>query len=83
MTTEEIIKTVSFFPTKNKEGFTDAEIQKLITNFPEINLKRFYSALQNITCMSINDEIVTYHSDVQLALRLGLDNREMTQEEFD
>lgn len=70
------------FKTKNKEGFTKEEMDTLLKEFPNINMDRFYDALST-TCMVIDGEIITYHCDVEMALRCGLENRNLRSWEWD
>lgn len=71
------------FKTKNKEGFTNSEIKKLLKDFPEINMDKFNSALMGITCMRIDNETVIYHCDIESALHCGVDNRDLGSFEWD
>jgi len=78
-----ITDIVNNFPTKNKEGFTGKEIQTLLKQYPDINMEKFHDALRGITCMMIDNEMIIYHCDVELALRCGLENRDPTAFEWD
>ena len=71
------------FKTKNKKGFTYADQKKLLKKFPKINMQKYNSAMMGQTCIMINKELVTYHHDVLKALRCGLENRNLTEIEFD
>lgn len=71
------------FKTKNKEGFIKSEIEFLLKDYPNINMDKFNNALIGITCMCINDEIVIYHCDIEKALHCGIENRNLTPEEWD
>ena len=74
---EDLKNKVYNFPTKHKEGFVQDEIDILLKDYPDINMNKFHNALMGITCMLINDEIVTYHCDIEKALRCGIDNRDL------
>lgn len=78
-----IQERVRDFKTKHKEGFVSSEIEELLKDFPSINMKKFNSALNHITAISIEGEIVIYHQDVEVALLCGIENRDLTDEEFD
>lgn len=78
-----IRKKVYNFKTKNKEGFIQSEIDTLLKDYPNININKFNDALMGITCMMVNDEIVTYHSDIEKALRCGVENRNLRSWEWD
>lgn len=80
---EDLKNKVYNFPTKHKEGFVQDEIDILLKDYPDINMNKFHNALMGITCMLINDEIVTYHCDIEKALRCGIDNRDLRIWEWD
>jgi hypothetical protein len=71
------------YPTINKEGFIQSEIDKLLTWFPTINIEKFNDAMIGNTCIMINDEIINYHCDVYKALVCGFENRNLRLEEWD
>jgi len=54
---------------KSKFGLTNNEIKALLKE-RKINEKDFYKALGTNTCMVINGETITYHTDIDRALRL-------------
>lgn len=67
-----IREQVNSYKTKHKQGFTREEYMKLLENYPSINMERFWDALNGITCMNIDGEIVVFHHDIELAIRCGL-----------
>ena len=71
------------YKTKHKHGFTRDEYMKLLENYPDINMDRFWDALNGITCMSIDDENVVFHHDIELAIRCGMEDRSPTTMEWD
>ncbi len=77
-------KLVNEYPTKSEYGFTEVEQEELLKNFPNVNMEKYNNAMRGNTCM-INDdqEIISYHCDVLKALYCGIENRDLTQEEFD
>lgn len=83
MKPDELETDVLTFPTKNSQGFTQSEIELFLKNYPSINLEKFNKALMGITGLLIDGEFVTYHGDVLLALRCGLENRSPTSFEWD
>ena len=80
---ENIREKVYNFKTKNKEGFVQSEIDMLLKDYPDINLDKFNSALRGITCMMVDNETVIYHSDIEKALRCGIENRNLRSWEWD
>lgn len=71
------------FPTKNKEGFVQREIDLLLKDYPDINMDKFNNALMGITCMVVDGEIVVYHCDIEKALVCGIENRGLYSWEWD
>ena len=80
---ENIREKVYNFKTKNKEGFVQSEIDMLLKDYPDINMNKFNSALRGITCMMVDNETVIYHSDIENALRCGIENRNLRTWEWD
>lgn len=80
---DNIKEKVYSFKTKYKEGFTNKEIEELLKDFPDINKDKFNNALRGITCMVMNKEIITYHCDIELAIRCGTENRNPKSYEWD
>lgn len=78
-----IEKMVNEFSTKNKEGFTVEEQEKLLELFPGINREKYENALKGITCMMIEGALVIYHCDIITALRCGTGNRNIRYYEWD
>ena len=83
MSNKELKNIVYNFPTKTKYGFIQSEIDDLIKDYPNINMDRFNDAMMGNTCMVLDNEIVIYHCDILKALRCGIENRDLTWEEFD
>jgi len=71
------------FKTKNKEGFTNKEMETLLKDYPNIHMDKFNNAMMGNTCMIIDEEIINYHCDVLSALRCGLENRNLRYYEWD
>jgi len=71
------------FKTKSEYGFTQAEMDTLLKDYPDIKMDKFNNAMMGNTCMVIDDEVINYHCDVLTALRCGIEDREMTFGEFD
>lgn len=76
-------KIVFGFKTKNKEGFTKEEMKELLKLFPDVTIAKFNKSLGTNTCMMINKEIITYHSDIETAIRLCIEKRGFKFGEFD
>jgi len=71
------------FETKNKEGFTESEIEGLLKNYPGINMDKFNDAIFGNTFAVIDDEMIIYHCDVISALYCGVENRDQRIDEWD
>jgi hypothetical protein len=75
---------VNSFPTKNKEGFTNEEIELLIkSKFSQIKLEDIKSKLGVRTVRVINEEIVTFSSDIITAITCVIEKRDPNMFEFD
>ena len=80
----DIRKLVNEYKTESQYGFIQKELDDLLTQFPDINMKKFNDAMMGNTCMmNDRDEIINYHCDVVTAIRCGVENRDMYQHEFD
>lgn len=66
MTITERVKT---YPTKHEEGFTPSEIDELLKEYPNINMKKFNEATSCLTGIMIEGEFITFHCDVELAIK--------------
>ena len=71
------------YPTKHKQGFIKDDLEKILNEFPRVNMDKFNDAMMGNTAMLINNEIINYHIDVYHALLAGLENRNLTIGEFD
>ena len=80
------------YPTKSEHGFTQSEINSLLSWFPTINMEKFDNAMMGNTCMieqlqfginCISDFVIHYHCDVYKALLCGLENRDLKVGEID
>lgn len=85
---KELEDKVYNFPTKYPEGFTQKEIEKLLEDYPNVEMSKFNDAMCGNTCMTKSEEdnklvIVNYHCDVYKALVCGLEDRQLKIEEWD
>jgi len=69
---QSIKEIVYGFPTKHKEGYLKSEILEILKLFPEISMSKFNDALDFITVVSIENQIVIYRHDVISAIYSGL-----------
>jgi len=63
MANKELQDLVYNYKTKYEEGFTDSEIKSLLIEL-KIDEESFNQSLGVNTCMIVDNEIITYHSDV-------------------
>ena len=83
---EYINNLVTTTETKNKEGFTKKEIERIkevVSKKYDINEEKFDNALFGITGMLIDGEFITYPIDIYHALLAGIENRELYDYEWD
>ncbi len=71
------------FKTKHEHGFAQADIDKLLKHYPDIDMEKFNGAFGVLTVMVIDGETVYYHTDVLTALRCGVEKRDMNFYEWD
>lgn len=71
------------YKTKHKQGFTREEMVDLIQNHTNYNLEDFWDKMGVNTGMIIDGDYITYHCDVELALRLLRENRNINSFEWD
>ena len=83
MKADKLKSKVDNFKTEYPQGFIQSEITELLKDYPDINMDKFNDAMYGNTCMVIDNKIVTYHCDVELALRCGIENRDMKVDEWD
>lgn len=79
-----IKELVYSYPTQHKMGFTEAELDDLLTNFPNLSLEKFNKELGVITCM-VNEkgECIIYKHDVLKGLHFSLTNDRRRLIDFD
>jgi hypothetical protein len=71
------------FKTKYKEGFTTEEVDVLVKECFGFNMEKFNKALTGVTGEVVNGEPLVYHSDVEKALRCGIEDRDLRNGEWD
>jgi len=67
----------------NEEGFTNEEVAIILNKFDNIKDERVHSAMFGNTCMMIDNLMINYPWDVAVALRCGIEDRELMVEEWD
>ena len=81
---KDIKEIVHQYKTDSVYGFTAVEVGLLLTeHFPTIKQKKFWEKFGVNTCMTVDGLTRYYHCDVELAIRLCLENREMKAHEWD
>ena len=76
-----ISEVVNNFQTNYEEGFTNIEIQELLSEY-DINFDLFYENLGINTTMIIDGEFITYHSDIIKTLNRIIDKRDIYSWQF-
>jgi hypothetical protein len=80
---KEIKTFIENYPSKYEYGFLETEIEEILGHYPEINMDKFENALMGNTCMMIEGKIIQYHCDIVKAIVCGMENRDLTEEEWD
>lgn len=80
---ENITEILDNFNTKHKQGFTQEDIIRLLEQFPDITLEKFNEKMGIVTVLEVDGEIVYFRGDVELILRLILENRDIHPYEWD
>lgn len=83
MATNEIHVKVYGYKTKYPEGFIKREIEELLKDYPGIHMDKFNDALMGNTCMMRNNEVISYHCDIEKAIVCGTENRRLRSWEWD
>lgn len=80
-------KVVSEYKTQYEYGFTKFEMEEVKSavkeHYPNFNEEKYNSCFYGNTCMFIDGNIITYHTDLITALLCGIENRNMKNYEFD
>jgi len=80
---DKIKHSVYTVETANIRGFSKEEIRQLLKKYPNINKSKFYGALDGVTGILDGVTFITYHVDIENALRCGIENRDLTNYEWD
>lgn len=80
---QELEKLVYDYPTKYEKGFIAQETKELISNFPNINMDKFFDAMVGNTGLIEEGNFITYHCDIYHGILCGLENRSLTIDEWD
>jgi hypothetical protein len=72
------------YPTKHEQGFIRAELQDILSKFPDIRMDKYNDAMMGNTCMLDKiDGVIIYHCDVYKAILCGIEDRNLTLNEWD
>ena len=72
------------YKSKSEHGLVDAEIQDILKGYPDCNMEKYNSAMMGNTCMFEDDKgFINYHCDVYSAILCGVEDRELTIDEWD
>jgi hypothetical protein len=78
-----ITERVNTYPTKHKEGFIKSELDELLKEYPKIDMGKFDEAMMGNTCMVKEGQVIMYHCDIELAIRCGIEKRNVRGYEMD
>ena len=71
------------FKTKYEEGFIQSEIDELLKSFPDISMDKYEDAMNGITCMVKDNDVIIYRCDVITGIKCGVYKRNVLPHEFD
>jgi len=84
---DEIYDFINEYPTFREEGFLPLEqsvvLQKYKKIYPNFNMEKYGEAMMGNTCGMYNGQFVMYHCDVHKAIVCGIENRDLSLEEWD
>lgn len=70
-------------PSKYVQGYTNEELEEIVSEMSNVNMDRLIDALNGNTCMLIDGKTINYHWDVEAALRAGIEHRALRGHEWD
>lgn len=86
-TRQEISDEIYAWDTEHKEGFTSDELNEVLDHYtkeyPGFNTAKWDDAMMCLTRIMKNNEAVFYHTDVVTGILCGIENRNLTPNEFD
>lgn len=82
LTSKNLSNFIDTYPTKYQHGFLFIETNEILERF-NIDKDAFYTAMGINTCMVVEGQTLNYHSDIELALRCVIENREKKLDEWD
>lgn len=80
---QEVHDRVYNYPTRHQMGFIREEYMKLLEEYPNINMEKFWDALNGITATNIDGETIIFHQDIYLAILCGGEDRSPNSLEWD
>lgn len=72
---QEVYERVYNYPTRHEMGFIHEEYMKLLEEYSNINMERFWDLLNGITSMNVDGENVIFHRDIFIAIVYGVEDR--------
>tara|TARA_R110000772_G_scaffold17946_3_gene49969 strand:+ start:127888 stop:128130 length:243 start_codon:yes stop_codon:yes gene_type:complete len=76
-------KKVYEFETNSELGFTPIELELILLEFPDINREKVNDVFFGGTVGVVDGIIRYYKHDVLLALKCGIENRDLNVDEWD
>lgn len=75
------------YPTLRENGFLPDELRNVLRKYSNLyerfNVKKYDEAMMGNTCGIYEGKFVIYHCDVLHAIHAGIENRDLTLEEWD
>jgi hypothetical protein len=67
----DVRKIVNDYPTKYSYGFTDEELNSLLKS-NDLDIQEVYNNMGVNTCMVIDEQVITYHTDIIRGIQLTI-----------
>jgi len=79
----ELYDWVYKYPTRYEKGFMPDELTNVLSEYPNIDMKKYDEAMMGNTCVMYEGKFCMYHTDVYHALLCGIEGRDLKLTEWD